>query len=56
LQIGDLLIKVNDKALQNLEQLEEYLKQIDNEKPEYISFFIKRGPETQFLFIKTNFN
>jgi len=56
LQIGDLLIKVNDKALQNLDQLKNYLKQIDNEKPEYISFFIKRGAETQFLFIKTNFN
>ena len=56
LQIGDLLLKIDNEDLQNIEQLNNYLIQIEKEKPQYINFFIKRRSETRFLFIKTNFN
>ena len=56
LQIGDLLLKVDNKDLQNIEQLDNYLNHIEKEKPQYLNFFIKRRSETRFLFIKTNFN
>ena len=56
LEIGDLILKIDNKDLHTIEQLDNYLKQIEKVKPPYISFFIKRRSETQFLFIKTNFN
>jgi len=56
LQIGDLLLKVDNKDLHSIDQLDKYLNQIEKDKPSYISFFIRRRSETQFLFIKTNFN
>ena len=56
LNVGDLLLKVNDQDLQSIDQLDEYLGRFEEEKPDYISFFIKRHSETRFLFIKTNFN
>ncbi len=56
LNVGDLLLKVNSKDLQDLNQLKDLLQDFEMEKPEYISFFIKRRSETRFLFIRTNFN
>ncbi len=56
LHVGDLLLKVDDQDLQSIDQLDTFLGRFENEKPEYISFFIKRHSETRFLFIKTNFN
>ena len=56
LQIGDLLLKIDNKDLHGLDQLKNFLKKMEKEKPEYINFFIKRRSETRFLFIKTNFN
>lgn len=56
LQIGDLLLKIDNEDLQNIDQLNSYITKIEKEKPQYINFFIKRRSETRFLFIKTNFN
>lgn len=56
LNVGDLLLKVDNKDLQDIEQLNKYLHEFEKDKPKYISFFIKRRSETRFLFIKTNFN
>lgn len=56
LNVGDLLLKVDNKDLQDLDQLNKYLDEFEKDKPKYISFFVKRRSETRFLFIKTNFN
>lgn len=56
LNVGDLLLKIDNVDLQNLTQLDDYLKKIEKTKPKYINFFVKRRSETSFLFIKTNFN
>jgi len=55
LHVGDLLLKVDDQDLQSIDQLDTFLATFEKEKPDYISFFVKRRSETRFLFIKTNF-
>jgi len=55
LQVGDLLLKINEKKITALNDLKNCFEKIKQDKPEYISLFIKRGSETQFLFLKTNF-
>ena len=55
LQVGDLLLKINEKKISALSDLKTCFEKIERDKPEYISLFIKRGSETRFLFLKTNF-
>ncbi len=55
LQVGDLLLKINEQLISSLDDLKKYFSKIEQEKPEYISLFIKRGPDTRFLFVKTEF-
>ncbi len=56
LHVGDLLLKVDNQDLQSIDQLDTFLGSFEKEKPDYISFFVKRHSETRFLFIKTNFD
>lgn len=56
LSVGDLILQINDKPVGNLETIKECFKKIENDKPDYISFFIKRDSGTQYLFVKTNFD
>lgn len=55
LQVGDLLLKVDNHDLHNLEELNIFFGRFETEKPQYVTFFVKRRTETRFLFIKTNF-
>lgn len=55
LQIGDLILKINERKVSGLEDFREIFKNLEGEKPEYLSLFIRRRTDTQFLFIKTNF-
>lgn len=55
LQVGDLLLKINEKKISALNDLKTCFEKIEQDKPEYISLFIKRGSETRFLFLKTDF-
>jgi serine protease Do len=52
LQLSDLILKINDKTISNLDDFDKHLKKILIEKPEYIQFFILRQDKTQFLFLK----
>jgi serine protease Do len=55
LMIGDLILKLDNNPITGLEEIRNLFAQFDEKQPEYISIFIKRGAETQFLFIKTNY-
>lgn len=56
LSVGDLILQINDKPVSNLETVKECFLSIENEKPDFLSFFIKRDSGTQYLFVKTNFD
>ena len=55
LQVGDLILQINDKPLNNLESVRDRFQEIEKDQPDYLSFFIKRNTGTQYLFVKTNF-
>jgi len=55
LAIGDLLLRINDQPVTSLEGVRDALREIREEKPAYVSLFVKRSGGTGFLFIKTNF-
>ena len=55
LQVGDLILKINSQKISGLDDIKQIFDSIETEKPEYLSLFIQRGTDTQFLFIKTNF-
>jgi serine protease Do len=55
LSVGDLILQINDKPVSNLETVKECFQEIENEKSDFLSFFIKRDSGTQYLFVKTNF-
>ncbi|MEJ2052692.1 MAG: PDZ domain-containing protein [Calditrichaceae bacterium] len=56
LQVGDLILKINDQPVSNLDSVRQIFKQIEKNKPGYLSFFIRRNSGTLFLFVKTNFD
>jgi len=55
LRVGDLIIKMNEKTVNSLDAIKKRFEKIDEVKPEYVSLFIKRQSDTEFLFIKTNY-
>ena len=55
LTVGDLILKINDKPVTNLEDIKKSFQNIEKDKPGYLSLFIKRNSGTQYLFVKTNF-
>ena len=52
LRLGDLILKINNQSISNINEFEEYLNSILDNEPEYIQFFILRQNKTQFLFLK----
>jgi serine protease Do len=52
LRLGDLILKINNKSISNIDEFDSYLKTIIDKEPEYIQFFILRQNKTQFLFLK----
>ena len=55
LQIGDILLKVNDKPVKTLNSLKKILRGLESGNGSYISLFIRRGAETEFVFVKNVF-
>ncbi len=55
LRRGDLLQKINGQKITNLADAQFLFRKIHETKPNYISIFLKRRSETQFLFLKTNY-
>jgi serine protease Do len=52
IDINDLVIQINDHEVKNLEDFEEFTKDLQNSKSEYIQVFLKRQGRTRFVFIK----
>ncbi len=52
LRIGDILLKINNHSIETLENLKTAVEKIERGKPGYVSLFIRRGAETQFIFVK----
>jgi len=55
LRVGDLILKMDDKNINKLNDLKQLFKLTEKEKPNYISLFIKRNSQTRFLFVKTDY-
>jgi serine protease Do len=55
LQHSDLILKMNDHPISELNDVHKIFKIIHQNQPQYIRIFIKRRGETKFLFLKTNF-
>ena len=55
LRVGDLIIKINEKTVNSLQDIKKEFAKVDKQKPEYVSLFIRRQSDTKFLFIKTNY-
>jgi len=53
LRLGDLILKINNKSISDINGFESSLNLILETEPEYIQFFILRQNKTQFLFLKT---
>ncbi|MGD9898895.1 MAG: PDZ domain-containing protein [Calditrichaceae bacterium] len=56
ISVGDLILMVNEQKVNGPDEMKKAFDVIEKTKPSYLSLFVKRGAETQFLFIKTNFN
>jgi len=53
LHIGDILLKINNQDLIELDQLKEELTRLKEEQATYVRLFVRQGPETKFIFINT---
>jgi len=56
LQLGDLILKINDKKISDIYDFDRYLKTILEQEPDYIQLFILRQNKTEFLFLKIRKN
>lgn len=52
LSVDDLILSLNDSQIGNLTEFEKKIQEINQEKPEYVQFFIRREGKTQFIFVK----
>jgi serine protease Do len=52
LRMGDLILKINNKTISNIDEFEKSLNSVLEKNPEYIQFFILRQNKTEFLFLK----
>ena len=52
LRVKDLLLKVQDSEMSRVDDLEDVIQQLRQEKPRRISFFVQRGIFTRFLEIE----
>lgn len=55
LRPGDLILKINERKISNLDDIKKSFKEIGDNKPAYLSLFIQRRTDTRFLFIQTKF-
>jgi serine protease Do len=56
IDVSDLILKINDKEIKDLEDFAESTKDLENSKLDYIQVFLKRQGKTRFVFIKTLLN
>jgi serine protease Do len=56
IDVSDLILKINDKEIKDIEDFAESTKDLKNSKLDYIQVFLKRQGKTRFVFIKTLLN
>jgi serine protease Do len=56
IDVNDLLLKINDEDIKNLEDFADATEDLKKSKMDYIQVFLKRHGKTRFVFIKTLFN
>jgi S1-C subfamily serine protease len=54
LAVGDLILKVNDKRIQDVISFEEAMKEMNKEKPKSIVFQVLRGVHNMFIELETS--
>ncbi len=52
LQVDDLILAMNDAAIENIDQFDKELKNIAAKKPKIIQIFLRRDQQTHFVFIE----
>jgi serine protease Do len=50
--VGDLLLSINGKAVNSLDDIKSIMKKIEREKPKHVVFFVKRGIHMLYLEIE----
>jgi len=56
IDVNELLLRINDEEIKNLEDFSDSTKDVKESKMDYIQVFIKRQGKTRFVFIKTLLN
>ena len=49
---GDLLVRIDDKEIADLDAFREVVEALSQGKPEEVVFFIERGKESYFFAVK----
>jgi len=55
LMVHDLILKINNKKVQDLTDFKARMVQISDKKPEYVQLFVQRANKTVFVFVKTTY-
>lgn len=56
LQTGDLILRIDDDDIHNVEQVQEKMEQIENNQPEAVIIKVLRGIRTRFLELEPKWN
>jgi serine protease Do len=56
IDVSDLILRINDENIKNLEDFSEATKDFKDSNLDYIQVFLKRQGKTRFVFIKTLLN
>jgi len=56
LSVGDLILKVNDYSVKDLDSFKKYTFEVIEKKPKYIQLFVLRHNKTLFLYLKNRIN
>ncbi|MFH1421141.1 MAG: PDZ domain-containing protein [Planctomycetota bacterium] len=56
MRVGDVLLSVNDSAVNDIDIFKKVMGKIEREKPKHIVFFVRRGIHTRYLEIEIDWN
>jgi serine protease Do len=52
LQASDLLLSIQDKEIASIQDFDDAIKRIADERPKRVKIFVKRGQSTAFVFVQ----
>ncbi len=53
LRVGDILLKINGREISDPDQLKKETERLKKQNADFVSLFVRQGPETRFIFINT---